>query len=558
VERTAKPRSRGAFYTPAGVVRLIVENTVGRLCEGRTPDSPRRTDIKVLDPACGEGAFLAGAYAYLLNHLQTPGSPRRILLNSIYGVDIDESALDAARLNLLKAMGRGAPAEQLDLRSNLKRGDSLLGPDFHDGGGIDWHREFPEAMERGGFDAVIGNPPWTSLAGRFRAGAYSEAEIDYLRRRFGGNSYMPNVFEYFVSQGLELTRPGGYFSFIVPDRLAFNSQFAGLRRHLLSRAELLLLVYGISFPGVTADTVIFVFRKAEPRPGSRMQALEHGKFRSTYLQSELLARLECEFPKPEDPDVRHVIRRMESPPGRLLLEDVCSSTSGFGGKSDLMSKVRTSGAQIPALKGSSIGRYAIGKRYWFDFRRENLTGRTADRAKLGASPKILIRKTGSRLTAAYDASGIYPEQSLYFLFGNRTNLDFRFILGALNSRLMGVYYRAKCLTNRRSFAQAKKADLDRVPLPPLDLSLPEDQARHDRIVELVDEMLRLHERLSTASSPFESDELQRRIGSTDRLIDRLVYELYGLNAEEIEFVETSADDDSSGSRSLYGPSGQSG
>lgn len=555
MERTAKPRSLGAFYTPASIVRLIVENTVGRLCEGRTPDSPRRTDIKVLDPACGEGAFLAGAYAYLVNHAPV-SDKRRILLSSIYGVDIDESALEAARLDLLEAVGDGAPAGQLDLRSNLKRGDSLLGPDFQ--GGIDWHREFPEAMERGGFDAVIGNPPWTSLAGRFRAGAYSEAEIDYLRRRFGGNSYMPNVFEYFVSQGLELTRPGGYFSFIVPDRLAFNSQFARLREHLLSRAELLLLVYGVPFPGVTADTLIFVFRKAEPQPGSRIQVLEHDKFRSTYLQSELLGRTGCEFPRLEDPDTARVIRKMESLPGRLLLEDVCSSTSGFGGKSDLMSKVRTGGAQIPALKGSSIGRYAIGKRYWFDFRRENLTGRTADRAKLGASPKILIRKTGSRLTAAYDASGIYPEQSLYFLFGSRTDLDFRFILGVLNSRLMGVYYRAMCLTNRRSFAQAKKADLDRIPLPPLDLSLPEDRSRHDRMVALVDEMLRLHERPPSASTPFESDELRRKMESTDRLIDRLVYELYGLDEREIEFVETFSEDDSSGSRSLYGPSGRSG
>jgi len=553
VERTARPSSRGAFYTPASIVRLIVENTVGRLCEGRTPE--QIADIKVLDPACGEGAFLTGAYAYLVNHAPV-SDKRRILLSSIYGVDIDESALEAARLDLLEAVGDGAPAEQLDLRSNLKRGDSLLSQDFKDG--IDWHREFPEAMERGGFDAVIGNPPWTSLAGRFRAGAYSEAEIDYLRRRFGGNSYMPNVFEYFVSQGLELTRPGGYFSFIVPDRLAFNSQFARLREHLLSRAELLLLVYGVPFSGVTADTLIFVFRKAEPQPGSRMQVLEHDKFRSTYLQSELLGRTGCEFPRLEDPDTARVIRRMESLPGRLLLEDVCSSTSGFGGRSDLMSKVRNSGAQIPALKGSSIGRYAIGKRYWFDFRRENLTGRTADRAKLGASPKILIRKTGSRLTAAYDASGIYPEQSLYFLFGNRTDLDFRFILGVLNSRLMGVYYRAMCLTNRHSFAQAKKADLDRIPLPPLDLSLPEDRSRHDRMVALVDETIRLHERLPSASTPFESDELRRKIASTDRLIDALVYELYGLDAREVEYIETLADDDSSGSRSLYGPSGQSG
>ena len=554
MERTARPHSRGAFYTPAGIVRLIVENTIGRLCEGRTPE--QIGDIKVLDPACGEGAFLTGAYVHLINRLPTPDR-KHVLLNSIYGADVDEAALDAARLNLLKAVGGGIPAGQIDLGSNLKHGDSLLGPDFQGGRGVDWHREFPEAMERGGFDAVIGNPPWTSLTGRFKAGAYSEAEIDYLRRRFGGNSYMPNVFEYFVYQGLELTRPGGYFSFIVPDRLAFNSQFARLREHLLTRAELLLLVYGIPFPGVAADTMIFVFRKCEPGPGSRIQALEYGKLRSTYPQSELVECPGREFPKPLDPSVSRLVRKMESLPGRLLLQDVCNSTSGFGGRSDLMHKTRTSGAQIRALKGSSIGRYTIRQRYWFEFRKENLTGRTADRAKLGASPKVLIRKTGSRLTATYDASGVYPEQSLYFLFRNRTDLDFRFILGVLNSRLMSLYYHAECLANRHSFAQAKKADLDRIPLPPLDLSRPEDRARHDRMVELVEEMLRLHRRIPLANNAFESDELRRKVGSTERLIDRLVYELYGLDAQEVEYLETLADDESSGGRSLYGLSGQS-
>ena len=202
-----------------------------------------------------------------------------------------------------------------------------------------------------------------------------------------------------------------------------------------------------------------------------------------------------------------------------------------------MYETRTSDSQIPILKGKSIERYAVTDTYWFDFRKDNITGRTVDRRKLGASPKILIRKTGNRLIAAYDDSETYPEQSLYFLFNNRSDLDFRFILGVLNSRLLGLYYRTRCLTNRRTFAQAKKADLDRIPLPPIALSVPADRMRHDRIVELVEEVLGLHKRLAAAKTARVRDELHRQIVSAGDLIDRLVYELYRLDRREVSYVE---------------------
>ncbi len=420
---------RGAYYTPADTVRLIVENTIGRLnLDG--PDEPT-----ILDPACGTGAFLTGAYDFLVSRLGAGRTP-----NCIYGVDVDEVAL--------------AEAQRVVPSADLRLGDSLLG--------INWKRTFPEVMVRGGFDAVIGNPPWVSLAGRFGIQAYSATDIERLKRRFGGNSYLPNTFEYFISLGLELTRQGGYLSFIVPDRLGFNRQFEYLRRRLLTETQLLLLVHGIRFPGVTVDTMVFVCRKGAPGPDAVTEVRDSG-LSSHIPQEELLQSPGCEFRRPEDPHIERIVRQMESAP--LRLRDICEITSGFGGRSDLITETRASDAQIPIVRGSGIERYAVRKTCWFDFRPENLTGRTSRRDRLGASPKILIRKTGTSLIATYDDSGAYPEQSLYFLFNNRTDLDWRFILGILNSRLMGVYYRARCLTNPRTIAHAKLADLERLPFP---------------------------------------------------------------------------------------------
>ncbi len=468
---------RGAYYTPSEIVSLIVENTVGRLC--RESADPSR--LAVLDSACGAGAFLLGARDFLT---QVGSAPTHL-----YGADVDEVALEAAR---------GCLGECAD----LVHGDSLLV--------VDWRKAFPDIMARGGFDAVIGNPPWVSLGGRFGLGAYTKAEVERLRGRFGGNSYLPNTFEYFISLGLELTRPGGYFSFIVPDRLGFNRQFEYLRRRLLAETELLLLVHGIPFPGVVADTLVFVCRKGAPGPDTVTEIRDWRGASSTIAQSEMLST-GCEFRPTEDPRITRIIRQMESLPGRL--GGVCEITSGFGGRSELITDARVSDAQIPVLKGDSIKRYAVRKRYWFEFRAENLTGRTRDPAKLGASPKILIRKTGSQLIAAYDDSGMYPEQSLYFLFNKCVEWDWRFILGVLNSRLMDVYYKARCLTNPRTIAHAKIADLERIPFPLPDLSDPLCRALHDRLVSLA------------GAGSSSQDEL-----------DCLVCKLFGVDIEDLRAI----------------------
>jgi len=532
--------SHGAYYTPPNIVRLIVENTLGRLCDdleasgniGTLGIPPTEThcareakrsgslDLRILDPACGAGAFLSGACSYL--QARYPHATTTEIQRCLYGVDIDSSALDRASSML--------PA------ANLILGDAILDPGTGNGRsarGVDWHRLFPDIMARGGFDAVVGNPPWVSLSGRFGSRAYSDAEVAFLRQRFGGNSYMPNVFEYFIARGLELTRPGGYFSFIVPDRLAFNKHFAELRRRLLTQTEVILLIYGVPFPGATADTLIFVFRKAEPKSGTLFPAVEHDRFTLMCSQDEVLRHPRCEFPTPLPRAVAKVVQRMEQLPGRVWLGDICQCTSGFGGKSHLIHDTQTSDTQIPVLKGSGVGRYQIRKTYWFDFRRENLTGRTSDPAKLGASPKVLIRKTGRRLVATYDTSGIYPEQSLYFLHENRSDLDFRFILGILNSQLIDVYYRARCLTNWRTIAQVKKADLDRIPLPAIDMSLSKHKMLHDRLVEMVDGVLELHKQPG-----FEIDSsITRKINMLDEEIECIIRQLYGFDEHAVDLAQ---------------------
>jgi len=586
-------KAGGVYYTPTYIVDYIVKNTVGELLKGKTPKQVAK--LRILDPACGSGSFLIGAYQTLLDWHRdwyvkngprkwaigrcpviyqasggdwrlTTAERKRILINNIYGVDIDPQAAEVTKLSLLLKVLEGENEQTLnrqlvllheralpDLGSNIKCGNSLISPDFYETyqmGLFDeedryrinvfsWDVEFPQVFhgQNGGFNAVIGNPPWISLSGKFGVDLYSKSEIDHLTNRFGGNTYMPNMYEYFVSLGLRLTHDGGYFSFVVPDRLGFNSQFVQLRKRILSETRIISLLYKVPFPGITADTLIFVLHRGKATKDHSVHISEYGKQGVQRPQAELLMHTNHAFEYFESAEVMQVLARIDASPKIIRIKDFCDSTSGFGGKAQLIQETRTSVKQIRTIKGDSIGRYEMRKKYWFDFKKDNVTGRTVDPSKLGASPKILLRKTGDRIIATYDDSSLFPEQSLYFLYNNRSEMDFRFVLGILNSRLLTYYYRAKSLTNIRSIAQVKKVDLDQLPIISMDMSIPEEKDAHDRMVQLVEQMLSLHKELAEAKTEHDKSVLYRQIESTDEQIDRQVYALYGVTKEDIKIIE---------------------
>jgi len=214
-EKPEVKKAGGVFYTPQYIVEYIVENTVGKLIKGKTPK--QINEIKIVDPACGSGSFLLGAYICLLKHhseyywkkglhkkksKNSPLTPegkltvsekKRILRNNLYGVDIDPNAVEVTKLSLLLKAMDGETEESIyqqlkmfhqralpDLDDNIKCGNSLIGYDFFDTkleldkeeqktlekklNPFDWKTTFKKIFNQGGFDAVIGNPPYVQMA----------------------------------------------------------------------------------------------------------------------------------------------------------------------------------------------------------------------------------------------------------------------------------------------------------------------------------------------------------------------------------------------------------
>ena len=349
-EKPEVRKAGGVYYTPTYIVNYIVENTVGKLVEGDPSPGPFRSipqgpltkntsgegglrpgqvaDIKVLDPACGSGSFLLGAYQYLLDwHLDwyvqnnpekwakgkepvlyevigpLPASParggggrrpegawrltttekKRILLNNIHGVDIDAQAVEVTKLSLLLKVLEGESGQMSlgferalpDLGENIKCGNSLIGPDYYEGrqlglglfdeeehyrvNAFDWKKEFAQIFVQGGFDAVIGNPPYVF------GGNYGIERVDkeYFKNHFHSGSRKINLFTLFIEKSVKILRDGGLVSYIIPNTLLRVTSYVEIREYMLKNTAIRQIVdLGTNvFVNATTSSVIIVFGK---------------------------------------------------------------------------------------------------------------------------------------------------------------------------------------------------------------------------------------------------------------------------------------------------------
>ena len=281
-------KAGGVYYTPTYIVNYIVDNTLGRMLTDKT-SLKEAAKLKILDPACGSGGFLIGAFQYLIDwhlkyytadkettrkyltvknppihqtangsYLLTTSEKKRILLNNIYGVDIDSQAVEVTKLSLLLKVLEGESEETIsnqmkffreralpDLSENIKCGNSLIGPDFYDQmemsflddeeklriNVFDWETEFKAIMDAGGFDVVIGNPPYLRIQGLQE---FYENQIKYFQAHYKSAVKRFDLYLLFIEKGLLLLNISGKLGFICPHKF-LNSDFgSGIREKLIA------------------------------------------------------------------------------------------------------------------------------------------------------------------------------------------------------------------------------------------------------------------------------------------------------------------------------------
>lgn len=660
-------KAGGVYYTPTYIVDYIVEHTVGKLLEDKSPEEVMgkgrkkgtKHPLRVLDPACGSGTFLIGAYQFLLDwyldryaknpdkytkgrepriyegdasgrdhdYRLTTNERKRILLDHIYGVDIDPQAVEVTKLSLLLKVLEGESKHTIenqldlfhqralpDLAGNIKCGNSLIGPDFYDQpdldltedeerriNAFDWKTEFPDVFkgDNPGFDAVIGNPPYIRIQ---NLQEWNPKEARFYRHTYeSGSEGNFDIYVVFVERGASLLNDQGYLGFICPSKF-FGSQYGRPLRRLLTHRNLVehIVDFGHEqvFETATTYTCLLILATCASSDISLIQTRPEALQARSGAQAMQIARDDLDgSPWVLVPSlVKNLMGKMEE--GSVSLSECLSNMSrGISTGADSVFTLQVGNGHLETKAGAKLdleegilvtpiyaedysryrfhpvnrqrlifpylvneasyqilpedilkSEYPKAHKYLADQKR-TLARRKGGSAWYGFSaPRNLhVHRTADLfvpLLANRGSSVIAPSQSEgYCLMAgagfslrlkDESGLTPEVLLGLVNSTLLHWYLSRISSKFRGGWVTCTKQYFTRLPIR---LPSHSNSADISEFLSTVETILVLYKRLDEVKSQHDRTQLQRRIEATDRQIDRLVYELYGLTDAEIKIVE---------------------
>jgi hypothetical protein len=665
-EKPEVRKAGGVYYTPSYIVAYIVQNTVGKLLEGKTPQ--QAACLRVVDPACGSGSFLLGAYQHLLDwHLNyylapenggpqafirgkspallpssdggfhlTTAEKKRILINNIYGVDIDHQAVEVTKLSLLLKLleeetgqlSLGVTRILPDLGHNIRCGNSLIGWDYFHGqlladeeeirrvNPFDWQQAFPEVFAVGGFDAVIGNPPYIRIqAMREWAAGDADHYKNIYKSASKGNF---DIYVIFIERCLQLLSRIGLLGFILPHKF-FQAEFAGPIREILSEGKHLrhIVHFGSNqvFCNATTYTCLLFLSKT---PNERFEFIKVNKLDGEpYILNDLAPkaiRFDHLITTLDHPELgegewhfsatgaEKILSKLYLQPMKLgdltekIFQGIATSADSIfvlkviSQTNDLIrcfspelneEVLIERGITKPFLMGKDVHRYEPlnpSNIILFPYQITKTSSRIIEpyelrtnfpsawaylvrnKTKLSArehgkyagnyfyafsrpqnmieyqNPKILSPDIalGSQMT--YDENGdFYHTTTVYsFVFKNIQEEAPKYWLGLLNSSLLWYFIKSTGNALRGGYFRFKTNYLNPFPVVTIDFTDPRQVEMHDQMVALVEKMLKLKN--EKPGTPQDATFIRQDIINTDKAIDELTFNLYGLSSIDVEMI----------------------
>lgn len=554
-KQKARRKKDGVFYTPKYITKYIVDNTLGKLCDEKKKEleitaevyenakqrSKKRLNnlqlyrdwllqLTICDPACGSGAFLNQALEFLIaehryldelsatynkDALVLSDIENSILENNLYGVDLNQESVEIAKLSLwLRTAQRGRKLTSLS--SNIKCGNSLIDAVKVAGDkAFKWEKEFPQVFAKGGFDVVIGNPPYVDLKGLL------PEVTDYIFSRFTSSNNRINLYSSFIEKSTELLNKNGFFSFIIPSSLLTQDSYKELRKLILEKTSLTNIVrlpnesFGGSAGEVKVDTIILSFRINQSLNDDTEVLVYKGFDRiseisdynadlhfyispKTWLEEEnYIYRINV------NADTSQVIQKCQqsSLPLRECAEFCLGLTpyDKYKGHSQEQIKDRVFHSETQKddtfkklLAGNDITRYQVqwGGKEWISY--GDWLG--APRAKhFFTSKRILVKQiidwSDKRIWAALTEQELYNTQNAFNLIA-KPEFRTEYLIAIINSKLMSFYHRKHFLEEYKDrFQKILIKDAKELPINPLSLANQQDFDKNvTKLIELQKEL----------------------------------------------------------------------
>lgn len=636
-EKPEVRKAGGVYYTPEYIVRYIVEGTVGELIKGKTPEDVRR--MRFADIACGSGSFLLSVYDLLLRfHTkyynsgkanrakgrkagcveQEDGSlrlsllqRRDILLNNVYGVDVDPQAVEVAQLSLyLKLLEDENVATsrkyQLEFReallpslnNNIVCGNSLIGWDVLEGrlfedeeqrklNPMRFESEFPRVMEGGGFDAIVGNPPYVRIQG------FPRKQIDYLSKKYSSAVGNFDLYVTVVERAYQLLKEGGRLGQILPNKFFKTDYGAGLRKFISEKKALTRIVdFGADqvFDATTYTCLLFLLKDENSTYGYAQSKADEQALNSAAFVTKSVEGLGEKAWSFADDQTAGLLDKLDRQSQPLLSLHVDMSRGSSTGDDDVF-MIGESEAEVEEgilrtpIFASDFNRYSFAPaakwRVIFPYVRDGgsyrlYTEREIERdypkayAYLLTHREKLERRKQYKEWYAYSAPrnlllhdraqilvpllanrGLFaaiPEAArgtLCLMASGGFSLTVSddcpvsplYLLGVLNSRLL--FWKLRQLSNvfRGGWITCTKQYFGALPIRTINFEDAAEKTQHDRMVRLVKQLTAAREQSASAHADRDLNFYERKCADLDLEIDRLVYELYSLTKEEVSIVE---------------------
>jgi hypothetical protein len=449
--------------------------------------------------------------------------------------------VEIAQLNLLlKAAEKGKSLPVLE--NNIKCGNSLIDDENYSDRPFKWDKEFPDIMKKGGFDVVVGNPPYITLALGKKQKLFSDDEIAFYIKKFRAVEYKGNTFVLFIEQVTKLLKKRGFFSFIVPNTLLTNRHFEKIRLHILENHEILVLLnldYKVFGGAEIGGNLIFVIEKSDSKTKEELTKVAILKEESEFLSVKFKTLRQQTFQHNDglkffiDVDKISLLNKIKK--DSESLGDVAKFYNGIktGDNRKFLSDTPKSEKYKKVLRGRDIERYfkSFGG-VWVLFDKNELWSNTNEQI-FEKSEKIMVRQTGDHITATLDDEKYYTMDTTHLIYDSR--YDLKYLLGLLNSNVMNYFYNQLVPEVGRAFAEVKITNLKNLPIKP------SSDEQRKMVVSLVNKMLSLNKQINKFGDK-QTDaraKLEAEIKKTDAEIDDLVYKIYGITDKERKIIEGS-------------------
>ena len=639
--KKGKRKKDGIFYTPKYITKYIVENTINYWLEDKRKELgedklPILTDedynhkyknkassvklfsenykkhidfwkkykeaiknIKVLDPACGSGAFLITAFEFLLKQtnmideklLDLTGeqdlfsdTTRYILENNIFGVDLNRESVEITKLSLwLKSANKNKTLTTLE--NNIKCGNSLIkDKEFVKDLAFDWEKEFPEIFKNGGFDIIIGNPPYV------RQESIKEIK-PYLEQNYRVYTGISDLYCYFYELGYNLLKDNGYLGFITSNKWFRAKYGEKLREFLINNTEFYNIVdYNGTkvFDGATVDSNILIFKKNKVK--NSIFSLQIADTIPIEYEQEKLSKESFIFINQNEDSIKEKIERIGKPLKEWDININRGITTGLNDAFIIDKETRDKlleedykNSEIikPLLRGKDIEKYNINYADFYLINSHNgkagkgaidienypqikkwlerFEPKLSKRADKGKTPfnlrncaylkefekeKIVWQRVTKENTFALAEKDTFILDSMAFL--SNIEKEKKYLLGILNSKLIYFYLNQYTHKYGNNGFLLSNQYVEKLPIKPYNNEI-ELENKVDLILENNKKLSSYKELLGRAKKNKKYDEIidleklvektQDEIKKLDYEINQMVYKIYELTVDEIKIIE---------------------